>query len=410
MYSFFKLLKVISFTLFSGLCYAQSSTFTVTEHWFSQLADPSNVNAEQFKQQWFILKPQGVKDDANVFYVIGNENDITKQRLTKLYKAYGAPQDMIFIMAEHRGYGQSITKGEQTVPEYVRVEHAVSDSYRLIQSLKKQYTGKWIAAGYSYGAGLVVDFAHTYPKSVDVVLASSGPIDFSFETPEYAIQARKNLGEEFSNKLAKHFINLTPKQPYDETWKKRELLMATVAGLSQRGSFQALKPSINKISSLATDAFIIELNKALPDAAHAWVDGRIPGTMSEERAKTGRYNWYVWKYQQCTQTGTFFTGKPFNYTREEHIADCIATFSREPEILQNKPWNVAEMLAQLTIPTVVVSGEHDPWMQVGVKPKHKFTNIDYVFEKGAFHCPDKNDPVIGKKVLAKLRSHLTNLN
>jgi pimeloyl-ACP methyl ester carboxylesterase len=410
MFSFYRISRLVILMLSSGLCLAQGLTqepeFTITEHWFTQPVAPALADTEQFQQQWFILKPKGVQDDSPVFYVVGNENDITETRLSKLYQAYGAPQDMIFIMAEHRGYGQSITKGDQTVPEYVRVEHVVSDSHRLIQSLKKQYSGPWIAAGYSYGGGLVVNLAHEYPDDVDVILSSSGAINWPHQVPGYSRQARLNFGEDFTQKLTRHFNNLTPKKAYDENWKKRELLVAAVAGLSQRGSFQSFKAAVHKLSSLPTSEFIAELEALMPDAAKAWVEGRTPGAMSEQRAKSGRFNWYVWKYQQCTQAGHFFSGKPFNYTLEEHKADCRATFSSEPALFQSKPWDVAKMLAELTTPAVVVSAEYDPWLSVGVKPDHEFTNIDYIYEEGAFHCPDKNDPVIGKKVMARLRTHL----
>lgn len=399
------ILLIISFS-FSSFSSASQTNFQIKENWFTQPADPSSPKGQQFQQQFFVLTPNGVTNDATVFFVLGNEQDTTEGMLTKMYQAYGSPTDMIFVIAEHRGYGQSVTDESQTLPEYVRVEYALSDYQRLITSLKKTYTGKWLAAGYSYGGALVLNFAHDYPQSVDAILSSSPPIHWSFEIPQYSKQARENLGEDFTKRLYDHINNIEVVEPYDESWQTRERYIVLISILSQRTDMQDTKDYLSGLSYLPTSMYTWFLEQLLPEGVDDWAIKRIPQPLTVEQAKGGRFNWYTWKYQQCTQVGSFFSGIPFNYRLEEHIADCKATFGKEPEYLTAKKWDVASMIPQITIPQVIVSGGKDPWTQLGVKPDHSYNNIDFVYVAEGFHCPDKEDVQIGSSVMAKLRGHI----
>ena len=146
----------------------------------------------------------------------------------------------------------------------------------------------------SFGGGLVINFAHDYPEQFTAIIASSALTRFAFETPEYAGQARINLGPKLADRLRVHMAALKPARPYDETWVDRERIFALISGLSQIEELQPVKP------------------------------------LAAAAERQGNYNWYTWKYQQCTQTGTFFTGRIFPHTRADHIADCRATFGEAP--------------------------------------------------------------------------------
>lgn len=392
--------------VFSAFSVADQANFKIVENWFTQPVDPSIPKGRQFKQQFFVLTPDGVENDATVFFVLGNETDSTENLLTKLYHAYGSPTDMIFILSEHRGYGQSLTDEPQTVPEYVRVEYALSDYHRLITALKKDYTGKWLAGGYSYGGALVLNFAHEYPQDVDAILSSSAPIHWPFEIPQYSKQARENLGEDFTKRLYEHINNIEVVEPYDQSWQTRERYIVLISILAQRTDMQDIKGYISVLSYLPTSMFTWFLEQLLPSGVDDWTKKRIPKPLPVKQAKSGHFNWYTWKYQQCSQVGTFFSGIPFNYRFEEHVADCKATFGKEPEYLTAKPWDVASMIPEITIPQVIVSGGKDPWMQLGVKPGHPFRNIDFVYVAEGFHCPDKEDVLLGSSVMTKLRGHI----
>ena len=80
---------------------------------------------------------------------------------------------------------------------------------------------------------------------------------------------------------------------------------------------------------------------ALNDRIDDWAIRRRPKTyLAPSEVRGGNYNWHTWKYQQCGQTGTFFTGGLFPQTRPDHLADCRASFGRDAPYARSKPWPV----------------------------------------------------------------------
>ncbi|MDX9829781.1 MAG: S28 family serine protease, partial [Anaerolineae bacterium] len=127
---------------------------------FTQPLDHALPDGPSFEQYVDILQPAGASAGSPVLFVLGGEGNLTDRRLSSLYEAYGSPPDVVFIQAEHRGYGESLSlDADQSVPAYVTVDQALADFHAVIQDLKKEYTGPWAAAGYSYSGGLVVDLA-----------------------------------------------------------------------------------------------------------------------------------------------------------------------------------------------------------------------------------------------------------
>lgn len=394
-----------------GVCGAeQSPNYTVETQWLTQPVDHAHPDGPTFQQQVLVLRPRAAADDSIVFFMLGNEVDQTAERLEATYRNYGSPDDVIFIAADHRGYGQSVPDIDQTVPGYVRVDQALADYDRLISVYRFRYPGKWIGAGCSYGGSLVINLAHDYPQDLDVVLASSPPVDLRFLTPEYAVQAARNLGPELAGRMQVHMRTLTPGRPYDESWQNRERLVAVTAALAQRQAFQPLKEPIARLAALPTDEFLRGLDELLPQAVRDQVDDwavrRIPNGVSAEMVRTGRYNWYTWKYQQCTETGTFFTGGLFPHAEQEHVDDCRATFGEDPPYLHAKPWPIRQMLAGITKPIVFVAGGKDPWTMISVKPGDSYPNIDYQYFPDGLHCPDVYEPEVGPQVFSRLREKL----
>tara|TARA_R110002049_G_scaffold9747_12_gene48880 strand:+ start:3408 stop:4649 length:1242 start_codon:yes stop_codon:yes gene_type:complete len=380
--------------------------YAVNEYWFEQPVDHDAQDAGTYRQQYFVLKPTRATVDSPVFFVLGNETDTTSETLVSLHNIYGAPEDMIFILSEHRGYGQSITSGDQSKPSYVSVRSALADYQRLIQHLKNTYTGPWIVAGYSYGGALAIHFGHHYPESADVILSSSAPIHWPFQMPEYAAQTRRNFGEAMADRMEAHFFELSRREAGADQWRDRALLTSSTVGLAQIEKFQYLLPYISLLSYLPTPWFMGALDLALPPEAYEWADTRALRQVTQENAITGKYNWYTWKYQQCSELGTFWSEDFFHYEAAEHIQDCQQTFGESPQYLENTSWDVAGMLRNTSTRTVVVSGGKDPWMQLGVKPDHDFRNIDFLYKAEGYHCPDRYDPELAKEVMTRLRSHI----
>lgn len=192
-------------------CSPANRSFELTRMTISQPLDHADPGGPHFDQEIYILVPHKAPNSSPVFFVLGNEHDLTPQELTKTWNAYGAPSDVIFIQAEHRGYGQSVSSDQdQTVPAYVTVDQALADYHQVVAELKKIYTGPWMSAGYSYGGGLSVNFAAKYPDDVKVTLSSSGVIDWPFTMDAYDRQVRVTMGPETYARLVQHIKNLQP--------------------------------------------------------------------------------------------------------------------------------------------------------------------------------------------------------
>lgn len=375
---------------------------------FAQPVDHNHPDGTRFEQQVIILRPDTAGPDAPVFFFLGNETDLTPQRLLALYRNYGSPKDIIFITADHRGYGQSIPEMDQARPAYVTIKQAMADYDRLVRHYKIRFPGAWIGGGCSYGGALLINFAHDYPKSFQTIIASSAPTRFEFETPEYGLQAAVNLGPTLASRLSFHMNALKPDALYDEKWVDRERLLALVSGLSQQQELQSLKPIIEQWSTLPTADFMNRLKTDLPSALNDRIDDwavrrRPQAYLAPSEVRAGNHNWHIWKYQQCEQAGTFFTGGLFPQTRADHLADCRASFGRDAPYARAKPWPVGDMLRALKIPVLVISGGRDPWLSVSVKPGHSYRNIEYVHFPDGLHCPDVYGAAEGASVFNRAR-------
>lgn len=401
-----KLILTLSLLLISSLASAnEEQAFTVEEAWFTQAIFPSEPDKGTFEQQYFILTPDGVAEDtqANIHFILGNENDATAERLIKIYTAYGSPQDTVFAISEHRGYGQSTTLGSQQKPSYVSMEAAVHDNSRLIKHLRETYQGKWIVNGCSYGGSLAIRYAELHPDTYDVAISSSAVIEYPVLFSEYADMVNKELDPELVARLSKHIKSLYLQKDNPEKVRQMELIHALVAGMAQIGTMQNIVPVAKRLSMLPTAEFVAQLDKIMPPAAHNWANGASSFTVPEESTKR---NWYVWKYQMCYERGTFWTGYPYAMTKQDYVERCANTFGEVPPYFSAKPLSYKASLTNVKKPIIVISGGKDPWINVGVKPDHDYTNIEYVYDENWHHCPDKDTAEANLAVRQKLEELL----
>lgn len=381
---------------------SEKQGFTVKQHWFEQSKYPLQEQSDTFKQQLLILTPQGASQNAAVFFILGNETDATKEALISLYKNYGSPTDIIFMVAEHRGYGQSVTDETQDIPDYVNAQNALTDYNNIITRIRSTYRGKWIIAGYSYGGALAIKYAHKYPESYDVALSSSGPIVWPQYFTEYGLQLEQNLGTDFATRLSSHFQNLS-KQGDVNAPQDIELLTAVSVGLSQMVSMQYLTPVISGLSHLPTPSFTAVLNILMPASAYDWVNGQI---LSKAPFNASQRNWYTWKYQQCNELGTFFTGYPFSNSQQTYTERCNESFGFSPRPVNAQNWQLDRLIPEINKPLIIVAGGKDPWINVGIKPNHTFKNIKYLYSDDWFHCPDRDNTEAGLQAFSELRKAL----
>ena len=373
--------------------------YVVHEEWVSQPLDHKNPGTENFRQQVWIVEPNDAGPNARIFFVLGNQNDVTDREIVKYRDTYGRPENTVFVIAEHRGYGQSIPDGDNTVPHYLKIGQALADYSVVLGQLAARWTGRRMVAGYSYGGALAIQFARDFPQAMDVILASSAPVRWPFLIPEYSRYSRAHLGDALANRLYAIHKNLKATAPYDDRWRQRELLSATISGLTQRRNVQHLIPVISVLSYLPTSWFAAILDTLVPADGHAWPNSRRPKTLTGNMARNEKSNWYMWKYQQCHEVGAFFSENPFSWSREDHIADCRATFGTAPPYAMGPKWDGASMIPQIEKPLVIVAGGRDPWAELGVKADHQFDHVIYISDPEGFHCPDREDPVLGRKLM-----------
>ena len=376
-----------------------------------QPVDHGNPGGASFNEEVNVLLPACASKDSPVFFVLGNEHDITPAELVKYYKAYGAPRDVIFIYAEHRGYGQSVTAdADQSVPTYVSIDQALADYHSIVQEYKSKYTGPWMAAGHSYGGGLAIDFAASYPGDVKAVLSSSGVIDWPFTMDAYDRQVRITMGEDTYQRLAAHIRNLEPKQLFDQNWLEREFLIAFIHGVTQYGQYKPLLPVFQFMSMLPTPSFLNALHIVDKTVAQGsgwkYAASNAKTTLTRDEAVTGDFGWRVWRYQQCAETGIFEvsvqTGGVFNRERDDFFAESKALFGVDPKSATNPEWSPRSMLDKITIPLIYVGGGMDPWMGLGLAKDHNIRSGKYFYVPEGRHCPDLDDARLGKQVLDEM--------
>ena len=382
--------------------------FKIFREKIKQPIDHDNPDGDYFYQYIDILIPNGIEDDAPVFFHLGNEQALNDEKLILWYETYGKRNDIIYIQAEHRGYGQSISfDKDQTVPSYVKIRQALADYHEVIESLKERFNGPWIGVGYSYGGGLVINFAADYPNDVNVILSSSGVVDWPFIMDTYDHQARINLGEKLYNGLARHINNLKPRKLFDDNWLEREFLIAACHGLAQRAELKRFRKTLLNFIDSSTEDLLKMLHRIDKEAAdeegwrYALSNGKL--TLTREEALTEKYTWRYWRYQQCFETGVFeISEKPngiFPRTRKDFIEESIALFGQEPPVSKNPSWSPRSMVKQLKIPLIYVNGGRDPWKGLCLEQYYPIENGKYFYYPEGMHCPEKEKLRRGKEVL-----------
>lgn len=392
-------------------CSPANQNYQVTHMTISQPLDHANPGGASFDQEIDTLVPQQAPASSPVFFILGNEHDLTQQELIKTWNAYGAPADVIFVQAEHRGYGQSVSSDtDQTVPAYVTVDQALADYHQVVTELKKVYTGPWMSAGYSYGGGLSIDFAAKYPDDVKVTLSSSGVIDWPFTMDAYDRQVRVTMGPETYARLVQHIKNLEPAEMFDAKWLEREFLIAGIHGLTQYEQYKSYLPIFQAAASLPTPAFmgILHLIDDTIAKKTGWqyAESNAKKSLSRDEAITGKYGWRVWRYQQCSDTGIFeiSTGSDgvFNRGKDDFYAESRALFGKNPESAVKPAWSPRSMLAGLKVPLVYVCGGMDPWQGLGLQKEYQLARGHYFYIPSARHCPDLSNVELAKQVLSEM--------
>jgi len=388
-----------------------SENYTILHKLIPQPLDHADPDGPKLDQRVDILIPDGVPLDSPVFFNLGNESERTDEDLIEQYELHGNDKAIIYVQAEHRGYGKSLSPdADQSVPSYVRIDQALADAHEVICRLKKEYTGPWMAAGWSYGGGLVINFAAKYPNDVKVILCSSGVVDWPCLNSAYERQVRRAFGESSYRRLIRHSDGLAPNELFDKNWLDREFLHAIVKGLTQKGEMKKLRPYFKLLSRLPTKPFLKILRWMdeifAEGEARQYAVSLAKRTLTREEAATGKHGWRVWRYQQCMETGVFFASDDsdalFKRTRDDIRAESRALFGMEPPYGDNPTWSPREMIETLGVPLIYVAGGQDPWFALGIEPDYEIGKGRYFHVPEGRHCPDRDNPELAREVLAAM--------
>jgi pimeloyl-ACP methyl ester carboxylesterase len=394
----------------------KTEEYVISHRIIKQPVDHANPDGPKLSQHVDVLIPQGAQHDAPVFFNLGNETDLTNEDLLRFYTLHGKRDDIIYVQAEHRGYGQSLTETEdQSVPSYVRIEQVLNDTHAVIHEMQKEFPGPWMAAGWSYGGALVIEFAHRYPQDISVILSSSGTVDWPFLEYGYDRQIKKTLGEACYKRLANHLRRLEPKKPFDDVWLEREFLQATIQGVVQYPSLEKMQPYFKMLTFLPTGVFIRVMHwmdNRFGDG-EAWRYARATGAIyigPQEVAK-GLHNWRVWRYQMCEEFGGFLASEDpdglFTRTFDDYREECRLQFRQDPAYATApEEWSQREMAGNLAVPMVYVTGGMDPWLSVSLEPDFKIREGQYFFVPDGRHCPERNDPELAQQVLHEMLKYV----
>ncbi|MBD3194286.1 MAG: alpha/beta fold hydrolase [Candidatus Lokiarchaeota archaeon] len=386
----------------------QNKEYRIIHKTIQQPIDHTDPNSKEFPQRIWILFPDDAKSDSPVFFHLGEEQKLDDDKVIILYDSYGKRNDIIYIQVEHRGYGHSITnESDQSKPSYVKIDQVLADYHKAVQKLKMEYNGPWIGAGYSYGGGLVINYAAEYPQDVNVILSSSGVIDWPFMMSEYDNQMKINFGEELYSLLSDHIHNLEPNEMFDENWIEREFIIACLHGIAQKEEFKRFQKALTKMTRGTTDELLAQLHKIddnfADNQAMNYALSNAKKTLTKEEARSGKYSWRVWRYQQCYETGVFEVSENsdglFTRSRDDFINEGIALFGEEPPMAKGQKWFPRKMVKNLKIPLIYVNGGMDPWSGLCLEPGYEIEKGCYFYYPNARHCPEKDKLKRGKEVI-----------
>lgn len=83
------------------------------------------------------------------------------------------------ICMDHRYFGESWPDSIDW--DYLTVRNAAADHHKVVELMKKYYTGKWLSTGISKGGQTVVYHRWLYPNDVDVSVPYVCPLNFGVE-------------------------------------------------------------------------------------------------------------------------------------------------------------------------------------------------------------------------------------
>lgn len=149
-----------------------------------QPVDHNNPGGEKFQQRFFLSH----KDFTSPVMLETEGYSVRFNFAQELTRILGGNQ----IFVEHRYFGRSVPKSMDW--KQLTVKNAADDMHNIVTTLKKLYTGKWVASGTSKGGETACFFKTFYPNDVDASVPYVAPINTAQEDPRIYVHLN-NVGD-----------------------------------------------------------------------------------------------------------------------------------------------------------------------------------------------------------------------
>jgi len=376
---------------------------TVVDKYVDQKVDHFASDSKTFKQHIQILKGDDVPMDAPIMFFLGGEFGQDASILQGRQAQYSFGRKMIFVQADHRGYGSYSDDADQTIPLYVTTDQAVEDFHYTIQYLRAQgFTGPIILTGYSYSGGLVVKMISKYPGDATVAIASSPLLHgvLSFDGHDRVIQTWPNG---LHDRMAQRIADLQPAAYGDQNYIDRLFLQTALIGVAQYKKFAGFIGKFAAMNAMSTPDFIKALRIAdhqnAGDLMALWSNGQMQETLSLDEAKSGLYHSHFWLWQQCNEVGYFYSSngptKIFPESDSDLLAICQKRFGRTPTLTNN----YRLLLPGLKTHTIIMKALLDAWDPVGDDESEAAPNVEVITVADGQHGPDRDSLDVAKQMM-----------
>ncbi|CAH2102190.1 unnamed protein product [Euphydryas editha] len=371
------------------------------------------------------------KINGPIYLFLGGENEVSPLWLRGglMYELAKETEGAMFI-SEHRYYGASkpYKKYNTTDAEYLKYltsRQALADIAKLlnrIKSLLSSNKSKVVVVGASYSANLAVWMRLEYPKLVDAVLASSGPVLAKKDFYEYIEKVSDNYERYGTSNCSENIKNI---------FSRYDRLFETADGIKQLKIEENICEECNlgiienkqlffssKINEFMTNSqngntsIIKNHCQNLENSLQQSQNESIP-IILEERNRCTCYNfsamieqyfypgneWLLnWNYQICTEFGYFQTlnseSQPFtnNLEVDYYVKTCSALFGPEFDEARVDAGvkYINELYGGLTpnvTKVVFTNGDLDPWSTISVT-EDLSSETPAILIPRASHCLD----------------------
>jgi len=169
---------------------------------FEQPLNHAKPNGEKFRQRIFLLH----KDFSRPVDLETEGYQAGGARMTELNRILEGN----ILVVEHRFFGKSVPKVMKW--ENLTIKNSADDLHKIVTTLKKLYTGKWVSSGVSKGGQTTLFYKTFYPDDVDASVPYVAPINLSDEDPRIYSFLKTVGDEECRRKIKEYQIALLKRE------------------------------------------------------------------------------------------------------------------------------------------------------------------------------------------------------